>query len=438
MTMNLTPQLMRIAVLTAACQDIASRDEQQSNPKKAAMKGALTWIDVAKKLGIDLQLSSAFPVVDGIVPPESMLDPVANHLPIRTMTATQGEDLSDADAETIITACGTTVRICDLGFFENLLHHDDAARAKIHAQLLRCGRGAKKLAPVGCEGVTTFIGRDILLDMDQNVAKFEREVIPILKEFKAMGLKLWIEQCPMPGWNTTDHFVNNIAHCAGMWITLIRIAEKHGVADVLYITYDESHDILMGNTHHGSFAAMRAANLAHHVNRFHGKQQYRNVAKTAVWTNLGRMVGLGCRINGQPHPDASKQGRAWGVMTCAHGMIGLGHHNPLSVVLGNEADWLDHQLAARSVLGLNPAETVFILEHEWNDNRVQDLQRVVDMLTISVNYIRGIDLAADSIYRAGEWTKSVGLQLPGWPNPVYDLPGLEEEVASIDPEQHYG
>lgn len=426
-----SPRLMRIAILSAAWQDVVPREEQRLNPLKASMTSALEWIDIARQLRIDLQLSAALPLPDSYIPAEAMLDPVAPHLPVRTFSADDGVDLSDRSAKTLVEACGQDVRICDLGFFENLLHPDPAVRGKIHAHLLRCARAAKQLTPVGCNGVTTFIGRDPTKDMDQNVALFTEYVIPLLREFQRLGLKMYVEQCPMPGWNTTDTFENNIAYCAGMWIKLIRIAQNHGVGDVLHITYDESHDILMGNTHRGSFAAMRYAGLHGNVSRFHGKQQNRNRAKTALWTARGQQIDLGCRNDGQPDPDPRKQGGAWGVMTCDHSMIGIGHYNPMNAVLGNEADWFSHQLAARSILGLNPENTVFILEHEWVPNRVQNKDRVVTMLAHSVRYIRGIDAAADAMWQGQCWAAENGLPVPSIPDPSYEFSGLQALVDGI-------
>ena len=246
-------------------------------------------------------------------------------------------------------------------------------------------------------------------------------------------MKLFVEQCPMPGWNTTDNFINNIAYCAGMWIKLGRIAEEYGVREVLEITYDESHDILMGNTHHGSFAAMAAAGMGGMISRFHGKNQYRNSAKVATWTGRGQMIDLDCRIDGQPHPDPSKQSGAWGVMPCQHGMVGIGHYNPLAMLMGQEADWLDHQIAARSILGLDPQKSVFVLEHEWPPARVQDLVLVEEMIGISADFFRGIDAAADALYRGATWCGTRKLPVPGSYNPAYHIPGLLDEVRKIKP-----
>ena len=380
-----------------------------------------------------MELAAALARPDSYIPPEAMLDPVASHLAVRTFKDGTGQDLADEDANALIEACGEQVKICDLGFFENLLHPDDTIRKQIHEHFLRCARAAVKLQSVGCTGIAGFIGRNINLDMDQNLTMFEEEVIPLLKKLKAMGLKFYLEQCPMPGWNTTDTFINNIGYCAGMWIKLHYIAKKHGVDDVLCITYDESHDILMGNTHHGSFAAMRAAALGHMVSRFHGKSQYLNLAKVATWTRRGQMIDLGCRIDGQPHPNPAEQGKAWGVMPCGHGMIGISNYNPLAMYRGEEPDWLDHQIAARKVLMLDPEQTFFILEHEWGPARVQNMDLVLGMIEISVNYIRGIDAAADALVQAEKWCQSNSLPLPGTPSPLYDFGSmlLRDEVNNI-------
>lgn len=424
-------RLMPVAVLTAAVQEPHGREKFETDPIGAAMETTMAWIGVAKRKKVGLQLSAALARPDSYIPAEAMLDPVGAHLAVRTQRNGQGEDLSDRNVRSIIEACGQEVQIFDLGCFENLLHPDDEIRAQVHAHMLRCARAAKALAPVGCAGVTGFIGANSTKDLDQNVGLFEKYVIPLLKEFQQIGVKLFIEQCPMPGWNTTDNFINNIAYCAGMWIKLRRIAEKHGVREVLEITYDESHDILMGNTHHGSFAAMASAGMSGMISRFHGKNQYRNLAKVALWTGRGQMIDLGCRIDGQPHPDPAKQGGAWGVMPCQHGMVGIGNYNPLAMFLGQEADWLDHQLAARSILGLDPRQSVFVLEHEWPPARVQNLELVEEMIGISASYFRGVDAAADALYRASQWCADRKLPLPGSPNPAYYIPGIVEEAKKI-------
>jgi len=99
---------------------------------------------------------------------------------------------------------------------------------------------------LGVKAVCGFVGRNISLDMDQNLEDYERSFVPLLKAAKDRGLEYRVEQCPMPGWNTTDLWHNQIGYTPGMWIRLHRIAEKHKVGDQLRIHYDPSHAILMG------------------------------------------------------------------------------------------------------------------------------------------------------------------------------------------------
>ena len=53
------------------------------------------------------------------------------------------------------------------------------------------------------------------LEMDANLELFEAEFIPLLKEAKARGLTFRVEHCPMPGWNITDKWHNNLAYAPG-------------------------------------------------------------------------------------------------------------------------------------------------------------------------------------------------------------------------------
>ncbi len=416
---------MKVAVLTAALQQIVSREKQDKYP----LLPVLQWLELAKKIGCDgIELAAALHPLDSYVPAEAMLDPVADHLPLR-------QELSDRDAGFIIDWSRVTgVKIYDLGVFENLLHHDPAIRAKIHAHVLKAARAADKLRSAGCRGVAGFIGRDITEDMDQQLALFEERVIPLFREFKKLGLTYWVEPCPMPGWNTTDTYINNVAYCPGMWIALYKICEKHNVEDVFRITYDESHDILMGTSHHGSFSAMTAAGLPFVVSRFHGKDQVADQAKLAVWGYRGQTVLRGDRHDGKPDPDPRKQCNAWGVMTASHGLPGLVFYNPANMAARRQVDWLDHQLAARRVLGLDPEETVFIIEHEWGSARKQNLEMVTAILSASVEFIKGIDRAAAAMYQAEtEICPQFSLDLPSdLDNTMYDILGLAEATA-LDP-----
>ena len=425
--------LMPIAVLTAACQEgDIPREEFENEPLGAARKSLFAWIDIAREKGLNgLQVSAALCRPDAYVPPEAMLDPVGAQLPIRTAKNGKGVDLSDEHAEEIIAACGDDIKIFDIGFFENLLHRDPKIRNQVHEHLLRCARAAVKLKAVGCRGVTTFIGRDTRLSMDENLRLYEKYVIPLLEEFKKLGLILWIENCPMPGWSLDDVYVQNIAYCPGMWILLVRIADKHCVGDVLRITYDASHDILMGSTPFASFSLLKEAGFEDAIDKIHGKDQNRNRAKVAAWGMLGQRAGLGITVAGKLVTDPKLMSNAWGRMTAHHTLPGISEYNPYAQICGEKVDWVEHQLDARSILGIIPANSVFIIEHEWGPARDQNIKRVSTLIGISAKFVRGADMTAAGIFEAQKACRKLKLPWQTAPNPNRIIPGLQEEVARI-------
>jgi len=61
-------------------------------------------------------------------------------------------------------------------------------------------------------------------------------------------------------------------------------------------------------------------------------------------------------------------------------------------------DWLDHQLAAREVLGLDVARTFLVVEHEYPSARIQDKARLAPILAGSLAFTRAIDEAAAAMY----------------------------------------
>src|SRR4029077_21295844 len=77
MTQEFKPEYMQMSVLTAALQELTPRDKRRADPDLAVED----WIRFGRDLGVHrLQLSSALPEELADVPPEAMLDPVADHL----------------------------------------------------------------------------------------------------------------------------------------------------------------------------------------------------------------------------------------------------------------------------------------------------------------------------------------------------------------------
>ena len=74
------PQFMKVGVLTAALQELTPREVRDKDPDQAIED----WVAFARELGADyIQLSAALHPTKSDVPPEAMLDPVANTLDLR-------------------------------------------------------------------------------------------------------------------------------------------------------------------------------------------------------------------------------------------------------------------------------------------------------------------------------------------------------------------
>ena len=266
---------MPVGILTAALQELTPREIRDADPDRAIED----WLVFARELGADIiQLSAALHPSVADVPPEAMLDPVANTLDLR----------EPFDAERARRVLGRLrsagVRLSDLGYFDNMLHDDAAIRraeARVHAARLRCGGAAGR-------------HRGLRVRRPQPAAQHGPEPRRLrgrcssrcCKEAKARGLTYRVEQCPMPGWTTGDNFHNNIAYAPGTWIALHRICERHGVGDQFRIHYDPSHAILMGQDSRSIFQYLRDAGYPFLIGGFHVKGQ--------VIDAQGR-VGLGLR-----------------------------------------------------------------------------------------------------------------------------------------------
>ena len=379
---------MKVGVLTAALQELTPRDVRDPDPDRAIEE----WLDFARELGAEyIQLSAALHPTETDVPPEAMLDPVANTLDLR-----QPFDKSRA-ARVQSALKSTGVGLSDLGYFDNMLHHDPAIRRKKHDFMMRVFDTA---ALLGVNAVCGFVGRNQQRSMDQNLVDFEEQFVPLLKEAKARGLTYRVEQCPMPGWTTADTWHNNIAYTPGTWIALHQICEKHGVGDQFRIHYDPSHAILMGQDTRSIFQYLKDSGYGFLIGGFHVKGQVIDATGVSAWGYGGQTVQRGDWENGQPSPDPAKQLNAWKkqVVLCEHELPGTAKHDPLAYLQNRTVDWLDHQLAARELLPLDVANTHLVVEHEYPKARIQDRARVKPILQGSIAFVKNIDRAAASMY----------------------------------------
>src|SRR5690349_21591420 len=109
------PKFMKVGVLTAALQELTPRDVRDADPDRAIEE----WVEFARELDSGyIQLSAALHPSESDVPPEAMLDPVANTLDLR-----QPFDKSRARrVEAALSA--NRVGLSDIAYFDNMLHHD--------------------------------------------------------------------------------------------------------------------------------------------------------------------------------------------------------------------------------------------------------------------------------------------------------------------------
>jgi sugar phosphate isomerase/epimerase len=379
---------MRIGVLTAALQELTPRNIRDEDPDRAIED----WLDFAKELEVDeIQLSAAFHPSEADVPPEAMLDPVANTLDLRApFDAKRAKRVQKALEK-------TGVAIADIGYFDNMLHPTPAIRRKKHDFMRRVFEAASQL---GLRAVCGFVGRNTEIPLEANLKDFEESFVPLLKEAKERKLEYRVEQCPMPGWTTGDSFHNNLGYTPGAWIALHKICDRHKVGDQLRVHYDPSHAILMGQDTRSLFQYLKDEGYPFLIGGFHVKGQVIDSKGVSAWGYGGQTLGRGDWKNGKPSDDPREQLNAWKkqVILCEHELPGTARHDPLAYLQNRTVDWLDHQLAARQLLSIDPAKTSLIVEHEYPPARVQDKAKLLPILKGSIAFTRAIDRAAACMY----------------------------------------
>jgi hypothetical protein len=253
---------------------------------------------------------------------------------------------------------------------------------------------------LGTDAVAGFVGRNPDLEMDANLEMFEAEFIPLLKEAKVRGLTYRVEQCPMPGWQISDRWINNIAYAPGPWIALHRICERHQVGDQFRIHYDPSHAILMGQDSRSIFQYLKDMDYHFLIAGFHVKGQVIDARGISAWGYGGQTLQRGDWVGAKPSPDPKDRVHAWKKQTvyAEHELPGTARHDPLAYLQNRTVDWLDHQLAARELLALDVANTFLVVEHEYPKARVQDRQQLAPILEGSLAFTRAIDQAAAAMY----------------------------------------
>jgi sugar phosphate isomerase/epimerase len=382
------PKPMKLSILTAAFQELTARDKRDRDPDLAIEE----WLVFSRDIGSPyIQLSAALHPSVSDVPAEAMLDPVANTMDLR-------ERFDRKRADRVLTAMKETgIGLSDLAYFDNMLVADEAARRRKHEFMLRVFDAAVLLET---DAVCGFVGRNYDLEMDANLEMFEQEFIPLLEEAKARGLTFRVEQCPMPGWTVLDRWHNNIAYAPGPWIALHRICEKHGVGDQFRIHYDPSHSVLMGQDTRSMFQYLKDEGYNFLIDGFHVKGQVIDSRGISAWGYGGQTMQRGDWKGGRPSANPADRANAWKkqVAICEHELPGTARHDPLAYLQNRGVDWLDHQLAARELLDIDPESTFLVVEHEYPPARIQDKARLKPILAGSLAFTRAIDEAAAAMH----------------------------------------
>jgi sugar phosphate isomerase/epimerase len=395
---------MKLSVFTAALQELTPRAVRDADPDRAVEE----WLEFARELDCPyIELSTALHPTVSDVPTEALLDPVANTLDLR-----QPFDRSRASrVHSVMRQTG--VGLSDLAYFDNMLAADATVRRQKHEFMMRVFDAAVLL---GTNAVCGFVGRNPQLEMDANLEMFEAEFIPLLKEAKARGLTYRVEQCPMPGWQISDRWHNNIAYAPGPWIALHRICERHQVGDQFRIHYDPSHAILIGQDSRSVFQYLKDTGYDFLIAGFHVKGQVIDARGVSAWGYGGQTMERGDWVGGAPSPVPADRVNAWKKQTVfsEHELPGTARHDPLAYLQNRTVDWLDHQLAARELLRIDPADTFLVVEHEYPKARVQDRAKLAPILAGSLAFTRAIDEAAAAMYALQhEVLASQGISIQG-------------------------
>ena len=327
------PKFMKVGVLTAALQELTPREVRDPDPDKAIED----WLEFAQGPRRELHpaLGGAAPERVGRAARSDARSGGQHARPAQAVR--QGSRRSGSRRRSKATGVG----LSDVGYFDNLLHHDPAIRKKKHDFMLRVFDAA---ALLGVDAVCGFVGRNQQHSMDQNLIDFEEQFVPLLKEAKERGLTYRVEQCPMPGWTTGDNWHNNIAYTPGTWIALHRICEKHGVGDQFRIHYDPSHAILMGQDTRSIFQYLKDTGYNFLIGGFHVKGQVIDAKGVSAWGYGGQTVERGDWIDGKPSANPADQLNAWKKQTVLCRARAAGHGAARSARLPAEP----HRRLARS------------------------------------------------------------------------------------------
>src|SRR5262245_32123779 len=99
------------------------------------------------------------------------------------------------------------LEIACLTYCDNNLHEDLTTRQGYLAHL---GKVIDAAAMLGVRNVSTFIGRNRTKTLEENLQEAQGVFRPILDHARQRGVRIAIENCPMPGW-VFEGMIGNVA-----------------------------------------------------------------------------------------------------------------------------------------------------------------------------------------------------------------------------------
>lgn len=166
-------------------------------------------------------------------PDDSTRDYMARHVAAESFTRDDAQRI-----RALMDAHG--MQISALAYYDNHLHPDDSLRVRFHEHLRRVIDAAELL---GVDLVGTFIGAGHG-SAEENI----RDAAPLFREFLKYagdrGVRLMIENCPMPNWLTFG-LPGNYAYSPELWDVLFNEIPDENLG----LNFDPSHLLYLGIDH---------------------------------------------------------------------------------------------------------------------------------------------------------------------------------------------
>lgn len=130
------------------------------------------------------------------------------------------------------------ITISALTYCENNLDADPVRRKAYHDHLRKVIDSAGLL---GVDLVCTFVGRDITKSVEENLEEYAKVFPGIIGYAESRGVRLMIENCPMPGWQKRG-IPGNLAYSPELWRELFKITPNETIG----LNFDPSHLYWLG------------------------------------------------------------------------------------------------------------------------------------------------------------------------------------------------